>query len=307
MLGYYQPRLRKHAVWSVFAVYLLAVVAMAGLSLLVAFMYAAIRRRTTGEEISPEMLLEPDPLLLQAFAGQFGFLLVTLSASLLSPLGIIRRLRLGRSTLSWLGYLTLPVGMLSLNWLFQSLISFLKLPEGGVLQVLHDTFLQLTPSQVTVALLVIGILPAFAEEFLFRGYIQSRISVRWGRWIAILIASLLFGLSHFDWIQSPITFLMGLYLGYVADRAGSIRPAMFAHMFNNSAVLLFTWFTREAATHPSATPDTFSPKMAALNALVAASVLALCCVYIRYRVHPPIQSDSAELLTDSGDAISSVS
>ena len=72
------------------------------------------------------------------------------------------------------------------------------------------------------------------EELFFRGYLQSRLVQRWGRWMGIGVSSLAFGFIHFDPLHSTFAFCIGLFLGWVADRSGSIRPAMFMHVLNNT-------------------------------------------------------------------------
>lgn len=89
----------------------------------------------------------------------------------------------------------------------------------------------------------------FAEEFLFRGYIQSRLNIAFGKpfkffgvtwgWGAI-IASVLFGLMHVlnvaslvsgHWILTPWwgvwTFFSGLVFAFIREKTGSIvAPAL---------------------------------------------------------------------------------
>ncbi|MGD8623340.1 MAG: CPBP family intramembrane metalloprotease [Anaerolineae bacterium] len=98
-----------------------------------------------------------------------------------------------------------------------------------------------------------------AEEFLFRGYIQSRLNQAFGRpyrffgvpWgIGILLSSLLFGLWHllnpltfnlllgqFDlrWLHGLWTFFFGLFLGYFREKGGSVLAPTVLHGFVNYA------------------------------------------------------------------------
>ena len=294
-LGYYEPRPQKPPVWTVFAVLAITLILYVGVSIGVTFVYAGLHHQNDPgveedfRDAAIEMISEPAAVAILAVAAQLTFLAVTLCAAWLSPLGIIRRLRLGPSTMSWWGYLTLPVGMLAVNVLFESLVNLSQVKqEGGTLDMIHNVITQLSPGMLVVMVLVIGVMPGFAEEFLFRGYLQSRLAVRWGRGLAIFIAAALFGLFHFDRIQSPATFLMGLYLGYAAARAGSIRPSIFAHLFNNSAVVIISWIaSRYATDDASATAPTTNPRAAILQAAGCLVLVALCCIYLKFRVRPP--------------------
>ena len=77
-----------------------------------------------------------------------------------------------------------------------------------------------------------AIIPAFCEEFLFRGLILDRLS-RFGRAKAIFISALLFALMHQNIGQILYTFILGLVLGYIVVESGSIWGAIVVHFVNN--------------------------------------------------------------------------
>jgi membrane protease YdiL (CAAX protease family) len=85
------------------------------------------------------------------------------------------------------------------------------------------------------AWLMIGavLLPAIAEESAFRGYLQSTFE-QWS-WpaAAILATTALFGLFHHDSYGVPTYLAMGIFLGSLALRTGSIWPGAAAHGANN--------------------------------------------------------------------------
>ncbi len=83
--------------------------------------------------------------------------------------------------------------------------------------------------------LAIGLLAPLAEELVFRGAIlkvllNSRLSVV----NAIVVSALLFALVHANPAQMPYAFLIGLLLGWMYWRTGSILPGMAYHWVNNS-------------------------------------------------------------------------
>ena len=70
------------------------------------------------------------------------------------------------------------------------------------------------------------------EEYLFRGVIMrtlSKHSVGFG----IVASAFVFGMMHGNMAQTPMAFLIGLVLGYVAAKSGSIRQTIFLHFVNN--------------------------------------------------------------------------
>jgi sodium transport system permease protein len=81
-------------------------------------------------------------------------------------------------------------------------------------------------------LLVIAITPAVCEELLFRGLILSGLR-RYGQWPAIIISALLFALAHASIYRLLPTFCLGLMLGYIVVKTGSIYCSMLMHALNN--------------------------------------------------------------------------
>jgi len=86
-------------------------------------------------------------------------------------------------------------------------------------------------------LIIIALLPALCEETMFRGYILNAFRKR-GYWSAIVISGILFGILHLDMFRLIPVTLLGIYLGYLTLRAGSIYAAMIAHFLNNGLALI---------------------------------------------------------------------
>ncbi len=87
--------------------------------------------------------------------------------------------------------------------------------------------------------LLIAITPAICEETLFRGLILSGFR-RLGKWPAILITGLLFGLAHASIYRLLPTMALGVILGWMVWRTGSIVPAMISHALNNGLMATLT-------------------------------------------------------------------
>ncbi len=88
--------------------------------------------------------------------------------------------------------------------------------------------------------LVIGLLAPLAEEIVFRGAILRDLLTKMKPWMAIAISALLFSLVHMNPVQMPFAFLIGILLGWMYWRTGSILPSMAYHWANNSiAYILF--------------------------------------------------------------------
>jgi membrane protease YdiL (CAAX protease family) len=77
---------------------------------------------------------------------------------------------------------------------------------------------------------LISLLPGFAEEVLFRGYLLSGFEWRRSRrWVAALVSGVLFALIHQDPAGNPARAFLGFILGMAALWSGSIFVAMLGH------------------------------------------------------------------------------
>lgn len=81
----------------------------------------------------------------------------------------------------------------------------------------------------------VGLLAPIAEEFVFRGA-ALRALLEWTRkpWLAIVISALLFSLAHMNPAQMVHAFLIGMLLGWMYWRTGSIIPGIAFHWVNNT-------------------------------------------------------------------------
>ena len=83
----------------------------------------------------------------------------------------------------------------------------------------------------------VGILAPLAEEVVFRGAILRTllgIMSKKNQWVAIFISAALLGLAHFNEAQFVNALLMGLHLGWMSYRTGSLVPGILLHWVNNT-------------------------------------------------------------------------
>ncbi|MBP5570720.1 MAG: CPBP family intramembrane metalloprotease [Prevotella sp.] len=83
--------------------------------------------------------------------------------------------------------------------------------------------------------LALGIIAPLAEEVVFRGAILRSLLEKFSKpWIAIAVSALLFALIHLNPAQLPHAFVVGLLLGWMYWRTGSIIPGVLLHVVNNT-------------------------------------------------------------------------
>jgi sodium transport system permease protein len=92
-------------------------------------------------------------------------------------------------------------------------------------------------------LLALAVVPGVAEEFFFRGLLFSSLRKVTTPWRTVLAAAVLFGLFHVvaGTVLAPERFLpsafLGLVLGWVRMRTGSVFPCMLLHAIHNGLIL----------------------------------------------------------------------
>jgi len=92
---------------------------------------------------------------------------------------------------------------------------------------------------------VICTLVPFAEELTYRGLGYSLLRP-FGRWTAILLVGLLFGLAHGLIVSLPIIVAFGCALAWIRDRTDSVIPGMFLHgTFNLIALVAAVTITNK--------------------------------------------------------------
>lgn len=176
-----------------------------------------------------------------------GFLLPTLGMLALFGFDARRTLGLRRPPVVAL----LSAVALGLSaWLFAGGVVARLLPPPESLTRAMERFIQLgdQPMALWVVWLVIGITPAICEELFFRGLVFSGLR-RLGVWPAVLGSALLFALAHASIYRLLPVFILGLVLGVLRWRSGSVVPGMVMHAINNGLIgtlaqrpELATWF-----------------------------------------------------------------
>ena len=104
-----------------------------------------------------------------------------------------------------------------------------------------------------ISLLVFALMPAITEEVAFRGYILSGLGRRYRPTTAILLSALLFAFLHVLLSLFQQFFgaaILGVILGLIAYRTGSLWPGVVFHFVNNALGVATTAITQ----HPRVAP-----------------------------------------------------
>lgn len=159
------------------------------------------------------------------------------------------------------------------------------LPIGPETQRVLESVSQLISAQpLWAVLIVLAVLPAVCEEITYRGFIFGGLLRNGGAMRAVILSSLFFGLAHSFLQQSIAATIMGLLLGIVAWRTGSILCTMLVHVVNNALSVSLGWLAhRQAALPESAewfvsvdsTGWHYQPAWITLSILIALAMLTI--------------------------------
>jgi len=217
-------------------------------SLLFLFIFLGIQLAVSAITSLVMILINSD--MSMSFITNPTYLIITLSASAIITIAVFL---ITKWTLVSKNYiLTRPWTVLfwssiaALGALIPSIFiqEFINWPEWLTDMFNSEATLEALSTLTTTAggFFVIAILQPLAEEVVFRGAIL-RTLLRWKpehRWLMITLSALLFAIAHMNPMQFIHPFMVGLLLGWMYERTGSIIPGVAYHWINNSAAVVMT-------------------------------------------------------------------
>jgi uncharacterized protein len=258
------PDVGKPRIWPVFVTLLAVIVLILFFQILAGLGLAAwaLSRGTPATEIGPEimeLLTTPWAFIVLGAGSQLAMLIPAVVAARLSSDSVTWRLGLDRPGLPALGFIAVAFG----SWvpLAVSLGLVYSLPENlptdSSAAAMYE---KMTWAAALPFLLFISLAPGLCEEILFRGYVQRRLLERWSPWAAILVTSVIFALFHIMPHGIAVAFPLGIWLGWLAWKTGSVWPGVVCHAFVNGS-----WNVYQIGARLDVLPE--EPPMAALVAV----------------------------------------
>ena len=145
--------------------------------------------------------------------------------------------------LSWKGLGIILFGYAAM-FCCDSLAQYLMEMRGIDTTANQDAIVQLLAGvPFWLALLITALLPALAEEIIFRGYLYKKLfgdlSI-----VGLVLSSLIFGLMHgpTDWLSCFVYSSSGLILGYSYYKTGYLVYSMVIHLLNNGLTTIDYYF-----------------------------------------------------------------
>lgn len=91
---------------------------------------------------------------------------------------------------------------------------------------------------VLVLVLVVCVGAPIAEELFYRGLLLRSVEKRWTLGVAVVTATVVFAVAHFQGIQLPALLLFGAVASLLAARSGRLGPAIACHAGFNAWTLV---------------------------------------------------------------------
>jgi ABC-2 type transport system permease protein/sodium transport system permease protein len=129
-------------------------------------------------------------------------------------------------------------------------ISSLREDQLSEVKTLLEQLQHISPIWI---MFVLAVVPGVCEEFFFRGMLFKTLRSYTTAWRTIFMSAVLFGLFHVvaATVLSPERFMpstfVGLVLGWVRHRTGSVFPCMLLHVVHNGLLLAVVHWREELA------------------------------------------------------------
>ena len=218
-----------------------------------------------------QFIQTPTGFVTMALTAQAMIFLCGLIPAMLSKEPTSQRLALVKPKLPLWTTLAFMLATPIIGILTYILMPFLRENPGESMKYIDDTIRGARGAQAFWFIFIISVLPGIGEELLFRGYVQSRLIKAWGAPFAILFATATFAVMHMDPPHIAAVVPLGLWMGIIAWRSGSIWPAIGCHAFNNlwSCVLSRMGLDENNITEVDALFILLLPALAMIMSLVA--------------------------------------
>lgn len=91
-----------------------------------------------------------------------------------------------------------------------------------------------------INLFILALVPAICEELIYRGIIMNGLR-KFGNITAIFLSAAIFAVAHGSAMQTIYQFILGVVLGYIVVKTGSLVASMLFHFLNNAMVLVVNY------------------------------------------------------------------
>lgn len=131
-----------------------------------------------------------------------------------------------------------------------------------------------------IVLLLIAVLPAVAEELVFRGILQTGMfRITKSVWLSIFISSFVFSFIHLQFFGFFPRMLLGVILGVLYHYSGNLTVSMLMHFINNAFAVMMMQMYRDGDIQIDPEGDMDMTWTSAIASLVFTGII----IYLNFR------------------------
>ena len=266
----------KQRVWTVFTTVLLALMMaiVAQVTVVGALLFIATGKgQNLGQAANnlAEDIMAPPAFIALLVLSQLLMGLTTMAAAMRSATPLLERLSLREPKCPWWTLALFPMASaipLAVGVGAAYGMTYFFAPDTSI----EALYKNLTTVWAIPFIILIGVMPGMMEELLFRGYAQTRLIERWGPLVGISVTAILFALFHVTPHAMALAFIVGIWLGILAWRTGSIWPGVICHAFINS-----TWNVWQVGQRLWGLPENLAIPTWVVSGTLATAVFAFAC------------------------------
>ncbi len=128
---------------------------------------------------------------------------------------------------------------------------WMKTSQSDSLALVEQTLTMEGLTELSLSIILVGLLAALGEELIFRGILQRTFEFVWNNaHLAIIVAAICFGAFHMQFERIfPLSFL-GIILGYSYYYTRSLLVPVILHFLNNSIQVISIYILAQRGTMP---------------------------------------------------------
>ena len=148
-----------------------------------------------------------------------------------------------------------------------------------------------TPVLLFFNLLMMAVLPAIGEEFMFRGCVQKLIfGISRNKHIAVWLSAIIFSAFHMQFLGFFPRMILGAMFGYMAIESGSLWYSILGHFVNNATAVILTYLINTKQILPEV--ENFGVNCFIISMLSAILMILMLAVFgIIIKKNQPIAVD----------------
>ncbi len=128
---------------------------------------------------------------------------------------------------------------------------FIESMRESIEQMYQTLVMVQTVPELLFVIFVVALVPAFSEEFLFRGLVQRNFEYSFGLAGGAVVAGIIFALYHLNPFTLVPLMVLGIVFGLLVYKTGSILAAILAHFVNNLVAVISVYYRREEILLPA--------------------------------------------------------